>query len=715
MNGASCIGILKPANIMIDGHGRVRITDFGLAIAASDEAQQAGDVSGTPAYMAPEQLAGRGASVRSDIYALGLVLYEVLSGKRAFTAPTIADLRDQKEQFTPTAPSEIRAGIDPVVERLVMRCMDRDPRARPASLVQLATALPGGDPLAAAIAAGETPSPELVAASGSKEGLRPGVAVMLLVFIAIGATFLVAMNPKTAWIDQIRLERTPEALVDRARELVKKIGYAPAPADRAHGFQYDPSFLRYVEADKKTRRADLEAFLPAFFWYRESPRPLQRLSLNFREFGGFFTSVTTQDPPLGWPGEIRLRLDGSGRLWSLEVIPPEQDPTPLAPITPDWAVLFAEASLEMSTWQPSTPQWNPNTYADTRAAWQGSFPERPDVPLRVEAAAYRGKPVSFSIVGPWTQSLRSSVSGITTAQTIGGILSTLVLAALIGGGLFFASRNLRIGRGDRRGAWRLATVTLALSGAVWLLVEHHVAGFGELSLFFSFASWALSGSGFMWVMYVALEPFVRRRWPYMLVSWTRVLSGAWRDPLVGRDVLIGCAAGVASRVGVHLILLASSDLELPVGLEPILGTPFFLAGLLEGARSAINSGLAILFLFFFLRAVIRIQWLAVVTALLLTSLAIALPVPGYSPWVDAVIGLILVSVFLWVLVSFGLVALIVSVFTSFLFVSYPMTFRSTWYASYGYAALAVVAAIALYGFRTALGERPILRAPELSD
>src|SRR6185503_14667778 len=76
---------LKPANIMIDGHGRVRITDFGLAIAAGDETQAA-EGFGTPAYMAPEQFAGKGASARSDIYSLGLILYEIFCGKRAFTA-----------------------------------------------------------------------------------------------------------------------------------------------------------------------------------------------------------------------------------------------------------------------------------------------------------------------------------------------------------------------------------------------------------------------------------------------------------------------------------------------------------------------------------------------------------------------------------------------------------------------------------------------------
>jgi serine/threonine-protein kinase len=163
----------------------VRITDFGLAIAQEDETQAA-EIAGTPAYMAPEQLAGKGATVRSDMYSLGLVLYELYTGKKAFTATTLAELRQQKETHTPRAISELREGMDPVVERLIRRCMERDPNARPSSVAQLALALPGGDPLAAALAAGETPSPEMVAASGGKEGLRPAVAWGLLAFIIVG-------------------------------------------------------------------------------------------------------------------------------------------------------------------------------------------------------------------------------------------------------------------------------------------------------------------------------------------------------------------------------------------------------------------------------------------------------------------------------------------------------------------------------------------------
>src|SRR6185436_908145 len=79
---------LKPANVMLDGAGKVRIMDFSLAaIGAVTDIR-----AGTPAYMAPEQLDGREVTVRSDIYALGLVLYELFTGRRAFEAKTLAEL-----------------------------------------------------------------------------------------------------------------------------------------------------------------------------------------------------------------------------------------------------------------------------------------------------------------------------------------------------------------------------------------------------------------------------------------------------------------------------------------------------------------------------------------------------------------------------------------------------------------------------------------------
>src|SRR5262249_57960412 len=113
---------------------------------------------------------------RSDIYALGLVLYELFTGKRVFEAKNIQELISLHEKSTPPTPSSHVKDIDPLAERVILRCLEKDPKARPASAVQVALALPGGDPLQAALAMGETPSPEMVAASGEKTGLRPGVA-----------------------------------------------------------------------------------------------------------------------------------------------------------------------------------------------------------------------------------------------------------------------------------------------------------------------------------------------------------------------------------------------------------------------------------------------------------------------------------------------------------------------------------------------------------
>ena len=175
---------LKPANIMLDRRGNVVVMDFGLA-AVADQLRGAEARSGTPAYMAPEQLRGEQVTAKSDIYALGMVLYEIFTGKRAYDAATMAELIRLQESAQITSMSSIAAEIDPAVEKAIRRCLDPDPARRPATALSVAAALPGGDPLAAALAAGETPSPELVAASGKTEGLPLKKSVPLALGIAV--------------------------------------------------------------------------------------------------------------------------------------------------------------------------------------------------------------------------------------------------------------------------------------------------------------------------------------------------------------------------------------------------------------------------------------------------------------------------------------------------------------------------------------------------
>src|SRR3984893_8177247 len=183
---------LKPANLMLDGTGKIRVTDFGLAsVAASLEGAEA--KAGTRAYMAPEQLEGKQVTAKSDLYSLGLVLYEILTGKRAFDATTLPDLMRQREKSTPASPSTLVRDLDPLVERVSLRCLENDPARRPASALQVAAALPGGDPLAAALAAGETPSPQMVAAAGETEGMRPIVAWALLAGVMVAVTAVILL------------------------------------------------------------------------------------------------------------------------------------------------------------------------------------------------------------------------------------------------------------------------------------------------------------------------------------------------------------------------------------------------------------------------------------------------------------------------------------------------------------------------------------------
>lgn len=139
---------------MLDGDGRVRLMDLSLASVGTVSDVRAG----TPAYMAPEQLQGREVTTRSDIFALGLVLYELFTGRRVFTAKTIAELVSQHESGVTTSMTDVVKTIDPTVERVIQRCLDPDPSQRPVSALAVAAQL-SADPLAAALAAGETPSP----------------------------------------------------------------------------------------------------------------------------------------------------------------------------------------------------------------------------------------------------------------------------------------------------------------------------------------------------------------------------------------------------------------------------------------------------------------------------------------------------------------------------------------------------------------------------
>ena len=371
---------LKPANVMIDGRGQARITDFGLAVEAGPGSSPT-DFAGTVAYMAPERFHGTPATVQSDLYALGLILYEAHTGHPPFKAATVGEWQQAHTSSTPSAPSSHVSDIEPAVERVILRCLEKDPARRPTSAAQVAGALPGGDPLAAAIAAGETPSPELVAASGEEGTLPRWQAWAWLAACLMMMTVAAAMTVPLRLTEHIQIALSPDTLRARAREILHELGHRDQAADSAWWYRADETYvsrlnrLKPTEAAAELRRATPT---PLRFCYRQSPASLVPLSSH-----GMASSI---DPPPR-TGDAYLELDMGGRLLALRVTPPAWGQAQrLSDV--NWTGLFEAAHLgSPDSFATAPPQWWPESAPDMRDAREGSYAGQK---VRVEAAARAG-------------------------------------------------------------------------------------------------------------------------------------------------------------------------------------------------------------------------------------------------------------------------------------------------------------------------------------
>ncbi|HEV8041891.1 MAG TPA: protein kinase [Bryobacteraceae bacterium] len=679
---------LKPGNIMLDGQGQLRITDFGLAGVAGEVK----DIrSGTPGYMAPEQRSGQEVTARSDIYALGVVLHEVFTGKRPSPDSSHPDLATE-------------------VDRVIRRCLAEDPARRPASALQVAAALPGGDPLAAALAAGETPSPEMVAAAGNADSISLRTIGICIVLIFAGLVLAALLGGKTNLLTKTPFPKSPAVLEQKAQDVIQSLGYTDPATDHAYGFLYAMDYQRYAETQEKptTYRAQLSKGQPplVYFWYRQSPRYLEAPSTGDPRI----PAVSPSNPPPTYSGMVGLNLDPQGRLIEFSAVPLQVEETPVPPRPADWTALLTAAGLDMTRFAPAEPQWIPLVSFDARAAWTGSYAHAPEVPLRIEAASWRGRPVNFQVIGPWSRPERMQPSQWPAGLGffLAFFICMLILAA------FLAWRNIRLQRGDTRGAARLAAFTLCLNTLLWLCGASHVPTPHEVDSFFRTLSWALLRAGLVWIIYVAIEPYVRRRWPQIMITWSRLLGGGVRDPLVGGHLLIGGACGIGFAAWFFIVRLhreqsgaLMSDLDLDSLLDARHMTLIVDRTLVDWT---IASLFFLLFLFLF-RTVFRRLWLAAAASIVVLALYIFSSIGFGTSLFDWVSIPVYAALLVFVLIRFGVLVLIVAFSVSAILHDFPLTADlSTWYAGSSLFAIASVLALTSFGLYTALAGRPLFKA-----
>jgi serine/threonine-protein kinase len=294
------------------------------------------------------------------------------------------------------------------------------------------------------------------------------------------------------------------------------------------------------------------------------------------------------------------------------------------------------------------------------------------------------------------------------------------------GGVLVARRNLRLGRGDRRGAFKLALYVLAFSLLTWIVWAHHLASTAELGSFMRYFGSSLLVSTAVWTFYLALEPFLRRLWPQLLVSWVRLLEGRFRDPLVGRDVLLGSLGGVVNtllyrfmEVGpawIGLLPLRPDQGGAPpwVELAPLRGLRHSLGNLFSIQTVFLFIPLAYLIVLLLCRIVVRKSMPAIAIFVVLASLLANFS--SVNLYLELAVSLVGTLMFVLVLFRCGLLGIVVWGMVNGLTSVYPLTFDAgAWYAGSTLLGLSATAAITLYGFRTALGGRPAFGDAALPD
>jgi hypothetical protein len=404
-----------------------------------------------------------------------------------------------------------------------------------------------------------------------------------------------------------------------------------------------------------------------------------------------------------------------GRLLYFSRIPPQKSEAPQSNPGPDWKAFWQASGISPESLKEIPAVWAPDVAADRTFAWKGEIRGQS---FEVLGASYQGKPVYFQVVGPDATPVR-----MVDAWTPGGYRFAAILFGILGIAVilfssYFAYRNFRSGRGDRRGVFRFAVVVYAIELMFFTLTSHHLFDIGyEWSWLTHTIGFAAAIPLAQAVYYLALEPYVRRVWPEVLVSWARLLSGRFTDPLVGRDVFLGTLFGSVHAL-VWVALTASPYFLAIRGLTPnfapgtLEATAAFAGDSLQALADGVINGIGALSVMFLLGKVTRRKWIVAVVICLLWA---ALSISGFNYALEVPAALLSGVLLAYVMLRLGLLATIFMFFVNTAMIFTPFTFDfNRWYAGRGVLVLLVVLGLAFYGIRAALGTQPLVAPSEES-
>jgi serine/threonine-protein kinase len=549
--------------------------------------------------------------------------------------------------------------------------------------------------------------------------LHPLIGLALLAGLLVGMFVIAKLNDLTCLFRRVPFTESPDALAYEARQVIQRLGHGEDLAvDYTYGFAEAPGVLTYLKKrDATATRWDpLASGQPAamYFWYRQSPRQLtQRLSPADPLLFSMPGRVTPTEPPHHVPGMVTIFLDLKGRLIGIRAVPSPIASTAAAS-QPNWQPLLESAGLQWSDFQDQqvAPRYHPPMFADARMAWVGVYPDQPEIKMRVEAAACDGQAVFFQVYPDEGTPLMFDGSQFEEISLPYMFLVGSIVFLTLTGGAWLAWQNWRLGRANLVGASRLAAVLFACYLMTWLLLAHHSFSFGEeyFGLFVPMVGRAVQATGLTWLMYLALEPYVRRRWPWRIVSWNRLLAGRFRDPLVGRDILIGGLATVVSctveqlghSMPQWLKLMPEQPLafvEMEVFTNPL--------GVIIALPTFVLPAMATLFMILLLVVLLRREWLGVVAwfAIVMTvNIAGGMSIGYEHLTFFAAVAAFDVAMKLFLLLRFGFLTLAAS--HCFILVRFPLTTdTSAWYCGAVASYALVLGGIAIYSFVISLGGR----------